>query len=570
LRLDSNVALAATSTTPLLYEEVAMPAVTLPIQEVTVYTDRALITRRGRVDLVTGPQDLVLSGIPACLVSDSVRAGGRGPTAVRLAGVDVRAAFQARAAEAGRRALDEECERLRDQDARLGERAAAIEGDLSFVHELRRAAAPDMACALARKRVELADCQGLLDFARDHIMEAHAELAGVNEQRRTLAAQLTAAERNLAALGAAESRRVHDVVVGVDAAAPGAWELEVSYVVDDARWVPVYDIHVRRDEGEGDGAGEPHVGLSLLALVSQRTGEEWADVALTLSTARPSLGTLPPKLTPWYIDLQQPYQRRDSGHAARTRMLPPPVPAAAGAIASSDDAFLAARAEADLPAAIVEASVEASGAVVSYTLPGHAGIPSDGAPHKVTVALADLPARLTYESVPRLLPHAFTRAEARNVSPLVLLPGEASVFHDGRFVGAVELTEVVAPEQEFTLYLGVDDGVTVERELTRRAVDKTLIGGNRRTSLSYRITVRNNHARAAHVTVRDQTPVSRHEQLKARVSRVEPGPAEQTDLGVLRWELNVPPGGMEQLNVDLVVEHPAGPTVTGLEGHGPA
>jgi len=106
--------------------------------------------------------------------------------------------------------------------------------------------------------------------------------------------------------------------------------------------------------------------------------------------------------------------------------------------------------------------------------------------------------------------------------------------------------------------------------LTRRAVDKTLIGGNRRTSLSYRITVRNNHARAAHVTVRDQTPVSRHEQLKARVSRVEPGPAEQTDLGVLRWELNVPPGGMEQLNVDLVVEHPAGPTVTGLEGHGPA
>jgi len=547
-----------------------MPAVTLPIQEVTVYTDRALVTRRGRVDLAVGPQDLVLSGIPACLVPDSVRAGGHGPTAVRLASVDVRAAFQARATAAGRRALEEECERLRDQDARLGERAAAIEGDLAFVHELRRAAAPDLARALARKRVELADCQGLLDFARVHITEAHAELAEVNGQRRALAAQLTAVERNLAALGVAESRRVHDVVVGVDAADPGPWELEVSYVVDDARWVPIYDIHVRRDErDEVEGAGEPHVDLSLLALVSQRTGEEWVDVALTLSTARPGLGTLPPKLTPWYIDLQQPYQRRDLRYAARARMASSPEPAAVGD--ASDDALLAAVAEADLPASIVEASiVEASGAVVSYTLPGRAGVPSDGAPHKVTVAFADLPARLTYESVPRLLPHAFTRAEALNASPLVLLPGEASVFHDGRFVGAVELPEVVAPEQEFTLYLGVDDGIAVERELTRRAVDKTLIGGARRTSLSYRITVRNNHAHGAHVTVRDQTPVSRHEQLKARVLRVEPGPAEQTDLGALRWELNVPPGGTEQLNVDLVVEHPTGQTVTGLEGPGPA
>jgi len=35
---------------------------------------------------------------------------------------------------------------------------------------------------------------------------------------------------------------------------------------------------------------------------------------------------------------------------------------------------------------------------------------------------------------------------------------------------------------------------------------------------------------------------------------------------VLRWELTLPPGGMEELSFDLTVEHPAGQTVTGLEG----
>ncbi len=547
-------------------EEVAVPAVTLPIEDVTVYADRALVTRRGRVDLAAGVQDLVLSGLSARLVPDSVRAGGRGPAAVRLSGVDVRAAFRAEAAAAGRRALEEDLRRLLDGDTRLAEQAAAIEGGLAFVRELQRAAAPDMARALARKRVELSDCQGLLDFTRARVTEAHAELAEVNAQRRALADQIEAARRNLAALGGVEPRQVYDVAVGVEAAAPGAWELEVSYVVDDARWVPRYDAQVRQAGGEGD----PHVGLSLLALVSQSTDEEWADVALTLSTARPGLGTLPPKLRPWYIDLQQPYRSRDIAYVARARMLAA-VPGDEGGAGGADDgAGLAEGAEADREASFEEATVEDAGAVVSYLLPGRATVPSDGSPHKVVVAVADLPASLTYETVPRLLPHAFTRAEARNTSPLTLLPGEASVFHDGRFVGAVDLSEVVAPGQEFTLYLGIDDGIKVERELTRRAVDKTLIGGARRTSFSYRITVRNNRARTARVTVRDQTPVSRHEGLKARVARVEPGPEEQTDLGELRWELSVPPGETERLSFDLTIEHPTGQTVTGLEGRGPA
>jgi len=542
-----------------------MAAVILPIEDVTVYADRAMVTRRGRVELAAGPQDLALAGVPASLVPDSVRAGGRGPMAVRLSGVDVRATFGAEAAESGRRALEGELQRLQDQDARLAERAAEIEEGLAFVRELQRAAARDMARALARKRVDLSDCQGLLDFSRARTVEAHGELAELGGQRRALAAELAAARRNLAAPGGAESRRTHEVVVGVEADGPGAWELEVSYVVGDARWVPAYDAHVRQAE---EGA---LVGLSLLALVSQATGDEWADVALTLSTARPGLGTLPPKLAPWYIDLRQPYQPRDVRYLARARM-EPPAPARMAAAApggegdADEDAVLAERAEPDVEATVEVATVEAAGAVVSYALPGRAGIPSDGAAHKVVVASADLPARLTYESVPRLLPYAYARAEARNTSLLTLLPGAVSVFRDGRFVGAVDLPEVVAPGQEFMLYLGVDDGIKVERELTRRAVDKTLIGGNRRTSLSYRITVRNSRAQAARVTVRDQAPVSRHEGLKVRVSRVEPGPAEQTELGVLRWELTLPPGGMEELSFDLTVEHPAGQTVTGLEG----
>lgn len=84
------------------------------------------------------------------------------------------------------------------------------------------------------------------------------------------------------------------IIVRVAAAAAGDFELEVSYVVNRASWTPLYDL---RTSSNGD-----RLNLSYLAEVNQTTGEDWLGVALTLSTAKPGLGTLPPKLDPWYID----------------------------------------------------------------------------------------------------------------------------------------------------------------------------------------------------------------------------------------------------------------------------
>ena len=65
-----------------------MAVITAPIVEVTVYTDRARITRRGSVHLAAGEQTLTLEGLPTTVQDDSVRASGRGANA-RILGVDL-------------------------------------------------------------------------------------------------------------------------------------------------------------------------------------------------------------------------------------------------------------------------------------------------------------------------------------------------------------------------------------------------------------------------------------------------------------------------------------------------
>ncbi len=63
-----------------------MPPLDAPIVAVTVFTDRARVTRRGAIHLPPGEHALALTGLPVGLDEDSVRAAGRGAQ-VRILGV---------------------------------------------------------------------------------------------------------------------------------------------------------------------------------------------------------------------------------------------------------------------------------------------------------------------------------------------------------------------------------------------------------------------------------------------------------------------------------------------------
>ncbi len=70
--------------------------------------------------------------------------------------------------------------------------------------------------------------------------------------------------------------------------------LKLTYQIRGARWAPVYDADLNTSTGK--------IELKTLAQISQRTGEDWKGVDVTLSTLRPSAGTQLPHLNPWVLD----------------------------------------------------------------------------------------------------------------------------------------------------------------------------------------------------------------------------------------------------------------------------
>ena len=211
----------------------------------------------------------------------------------------------------------------------------------------------------------------------------------------------------------------------------------------------------------------------------------------------------------------------------------------------------------------LSAQVSAEGASVTFQLVQIVSVPSDGSPHKVTVTTFDLLPKLDYLCVPKLAEAVYRRATIVNRSEFLLLDGPASLFVDGGFVGTLPVKRT-APNEEFELSLGVDDRVTVKRELKARDVDKKLISDRRRLRAAYAIELKNLRAQKIDLEVRDQFPVSRHEQVKVKLEACDPKSIEQTDLNELKWRLALEPNAKASIQFEFSIEQPTTLQVQGL------
>jgi uncharacterized protein (TIGR02231 family) len=528
------------------------------ICEVTVYTDRALVTRRGTVSLTGNERELAIVSVPATLETESVRATGAGTVAVRLLGVRTETVFSSEPVADGIAELTQQIQELQTQRRAINDKITARKIQLKFVEGLSEKSVGFFSSSIAKQQVGLNETGELLNFLGTNYLKYVSAIAQHERQQHKLDNQIQALKQNFQQVMTSHSQQSFNIIVAIEPSGSGNFELEISYVVMGARWTPLYDLRVNTTNNQ--------INLNYLAEVNQNTGEDWTGVALTLSTAKPGMGTLPPKLEPWFIDTVHP-KSAQTPEFMRTRS---PQTAEPDRAAAPERAFAmmalsdAAAAPESIAAQTATATVSKEGGTVSFQVGGNTKIPSDGTPHKVMVFRENYPFKPEYIAVPRLVSFAYLQAVVVNpLTGATLLPGKANIFRDNTFVGTVEL-ENVSPGQEYKLNLGIDEGLKIERELVERQVDKKLIGQQRRMSYAYRLNVTNLHQVQVHLTLKEQLPVTRNEQIKVRLTLTNPK-IVAGEMGLLEWIMSLPPQAKQELYYQFVVEHPPELTVIGLD-----
>lgn len=530
------------------------------ICEVTVYTDRALVTRRGTVALTGNERELAMASLPATLDTESVRATGAGTVAVRLLGVRSETVFSSEPVGDRTAELTQQIQELETQKLAIDDKITARRIQLQFVEDLSEKSVHFFSSSIAKQQVGLNETGELLNFLGTNYLKYVSAIAQHERQQHELDNQIQALEQKLQQVKTPHSQQSFNIIVAIEPSGSGNFELEVSYVVMRARWTPLYDLRVNTTNNQ--------INLNYLAEVNQNTGEDWTGVALTLSTAKPGLGTLPPKLEPWYIDGL--YPARSKGRSQKAELEQPRSVSSDYDVDVNDMFFEGvAGATPDMALAPIQAEtatakVSREGGTVSFQVGGNTNIPSDGTPHKVTIFSENYPFKPEYIAVPRLVSFAYLQAVVVNpLTGATLLPGKANIFRDNTFVGTVQL-ENVSPGQEYKVNLGIDERLKIERELVERQVDKKLIGQQRRMSYAYRLNVTNLHQVQVHLTLKEQLPVSRNEQIKVRLTLTNPK-IVAGEMGLLEWIMSLQPQAKQELYYQFVVEHPPDLAVIGLD-----
>lgn len=524
-----------------------------PIGEVTVYPDRALVTRRGSVDVPeAGEHEIALGGLPRLLVKESLRASGRGSAAAQLLGVDLSDEYHAAPPEAETQRIQAEIDRLTRELETLDQRLALLDKQRGWLNTLGEQAARSLAYGLIRGTARADDSTRIFTLTRDEAERLTGDLLDAQRERKRVAQELEARRRELeVALGSGGPDRFL-AVIRVRAASAGVIALDVSYLVFTANWTARYDARVDTAVGK--------VRFSQQAQVAQWSGEDWAGVRLAISTARPSAAvSLPDEAPVWYLEQRPPIQPH--------RFAAAPMRASARVASAPGEeaqhmAMMAPLDETTYPEmTAVSADVERTGAAQVLRVGGDMNIPADGQPHLVGLGDDELPTRLEYVAAPAVADGAHLRAVTLNATGHALPAGALHVFHGGaggdEYVGETRL-EATAEGAPLKLYLGVNDNITVKRELIERDTDRgnLLQGGVRRTTVGYRVTLANRTDTAQRVILLDRIPVSKHERIKVRPLEMRPQPSNQTKLDQLTWELQLAAGEERRIEWRFLVESP--------------
>ncbi len=521
------------------------------ISDVVVFPDRARVQLVGTsAEIATGRQTLIVGDLPLVLEPDSVRVTGKGTAEVRILSVDVRRHHYVGSPASAVQTLETQLETLHDEKQVLDDEYATWAAEASYLDGLRQETEA-YAKGLSRGVTTLEQQTALMAHVREQDRAVRQAQREIDKQRRDLQRQIDKTQADLDELKTARPRQRFEAQVEIEAVTAGDLTLSLSYVVRKAGWRPLYDVRLV------DEAGAPRIELTTLAEVFQHTGQDWEGVALAVSTARPALNQRVPELKPWFIDEERPRPiptPRAAKRAARMEAAAEPQPMMAATPMMARE---------EMAADVVSAEVVESGAAVHFAIPGESDVAGDGTPHKARLSHTERTPSIDYLAVPRHTSAVFRRAKLVASEAGPLLAGQANLFVGDAFIGKTSLPYTPARD-ELELLLGVEERISVERELVRRDVDKRLLRDQRQLLYGYEITLKNLMVVSAEVEVPDQIPVSRHDQIKVKLADARPTPSEKSDLNLLEWRLKLAPDAESTVTYSYQVEHPRDVVVAGL------
>jgi len=495
----------------------------LPIDRVTVYRDSAIVTRAGTVEVPSGDHRLILRNLPGGLDPASLRLSARAQN-VRIGGIEVQQVTQDDAVNESERALNRKIRALDDQKTAIEDDIAAAQSQLKLLESVVAKPTGDGNNAA---RIDGATLNALLGSvgtsdaaARTRIRNARLQLRELDEQREVLKAELQKVAT------ARKSTTELRATVHVDGGARVPIELE--YQMAGAGWEWQYEARLDSQTKK--------VSLTRQSDVRQGTGEDWKNIELVVSTSRPSMNTVTPRLAALFLGLRSPQ------YGGGSEELDEIVVTGARSGKSRRYTPMRSSASSSAPAAPpkVTAEVFATDFVADYRIPGRVSVASDREARLYPIGDDELDVELVARANMAVAPTAYLEAKLTYQGEVPIDSGKVQLYRDDAFIGVAGLP-LVLPGDEVRLPFGIDERVRIKvRDEREESGDRGVLSKQQLDQRKRRFEVTSFHAITLPIEILDRVPVPRNEDVRVEVLEGATPPT-QKDVnglqGVYLWRL---------------------------------
>jgi uncharacterized protein (TIGR02231 family) len=511
------------------------------ISNVTVFLNKAQVTRKLKTRIEAGKTNLILSGLTAQLDQQSIQVAGKGSFVIMGIGHQQNYLNEFNTPRV--------LQSLKDSLDYLQRQLSFENSQKEILNREEQMLLANQKIGGTTEKITAAELKAMADFYRSRLGEIVMTRMRHDEKIKKLTDQINKIQRQVSEKSELYSRNTSEIIISLSAEAPTSVELDVNYVVANAGWYPVYDLRAVNTKSP--------VQLSYKANVFQGTGEEWNNVKLRLSTANPSLGGLKPELTAWFLNFYNPVRTaryRDS--YKKEKSAPAEMP---GAVAGAelDDQDIEAETTANFVTTIQTTLNTEFDIALPYT------VSSSNKPTLVDIRNHELKADYVYSVAPKLDQDAFLMARATGWEEFSLLPGEANIFFEGTFVGKTFI-DPNSIKDTLSVSMGRDKRIVVKREKLKDFSSRKLIGTSQRDDYAYEISVRNTKNEPVRITVEDQMPVSQNSQIEVLLTDFGGGKYNK-DTGKLTWDLTLQPNETKKVVYKFEVKYPKDRRVAGLD-----
>lgn len=501
-----------------------------PVTSVVLYPSSATVVRTAQV--AAGATEVVLTGLPANFNVETLHVAGA--PGIRIGEVVTQDAAGGSAVNPAEAALAARIQVLNDQQALL---AAEIKSATIVKNYLERFGAGSEEKPAAS--IDAKTLSAVIGTLGRGASDALLKIEKLTVQQRQLANQIDVLQRDLARLqsGAKDTR-----AVTVRLAAANAGALTVSYQLGNAGWRSGYRA--------GLDSVASTIDLERLATIAQKTGEDWSNVKMTLSTAQPRQSPVGAQAQPWLLTW-----RPAPAAAGGLAYAPPPSPVSITARASRSNVS---------EKALFAEEVQTTFAT-EFEVPGRVSLASDGRQVTVSLSSQTLAARQHLRVTPRLEQFAIVMADTARPDG-VWPAGTIQLFRDGSYVGATQFNLQDGERAEFAF--GRDELLKVKMA----AVDgmsgsKGLFNGRAARNTADVFTLVNRHKRPMDVVVIEASPVATAEEIKVQAT-FAPQPSVtswEQRRGVVAWKQKLAAGETATFSAAYSIDFPKDGVLIGLK-----